>query len=229
MDIFKDIKENFTFLKLALKKIKLRRFFILIFFLIMSTFAWFTYRKVLDSDLKVHINTWNIKYYLKDGDNKIPMENSIDVAISNIYPGMDEQVKTVYIENNGEVDASISSILAGLTVISEDYAIGSSISDLENQTVKTAYLNYTEESNTKKCTIETDGIGKIPFNVTITYPNVVTSKHTVELIIKVNWDFDSDDDTLDSDWAHSISAWRQNNEGSPLNIKLNLDLSQVIN
>ena len=45
-------------------KLDKRKVVLLIFTLIMTTFAWITYSKILLPNLKLHINSWNISIYV---------------------------------------------------------------------------------------------------------------------------------------------------------------------
>ena len=79
------------------KKNKLKKYILFIFSLIMTTFAWFTYSKVLNTHLDMHVAAWDMEYYI--GDEK--KENPIGVDIEVLYPQMPEQVikidiKTIY-------------------------------------------------------------------------------------------------------------------------------------
>jgi hypothetical protein len=202
----------------------------------MSTFAWFTYRKILDPYFKMHINTWDIEYYVIENGEKNYFEDEdesgnkfqtpISVSFSEIYPGMEQQTQTVYIENNGEVDASIKSILKEFTVFETTYTIVDGEEDLDNENGNTAYLSYSEENKTY--TIVEDAKSKLPITITITQPEAVNAKQTVTTNINVNWIFNGND-AVDSKWGHDVTLWNQDSsKGAPLNIKFNLDFTQIL-
>ena len=47
------------------KKLDLsNRLLLIIFLLMMTTLAWFTYTRVLDAYINLHINSWNVEFYL---------------------------------------------------------------------------------------------------------------------------------------------------------------------
>ena len=59
------------------KKNKLKKYILFIFSLIMTTFAWLTYSKVLNGNLNIHVAAWDMEYYI--GDEK--KENPIGITI----------------------------------------------------------------------------------------------------------------------------------------------------
>ena len=69
------------------KKIRLKTLILVIFSLIMTTFAWFAYSKVLDTTLNLHVASWDMKYSI--GGTSV--ENPIGIDISTLYPTMEEQ------------------------------------------------------------------------------------------------------------------------------------------
>ena len=56
------------------KKIKIKKYVLFIFSLIMTTFAWLAYSKVLNTHLNIHVAAWDMEYYI--GDEK--KENIVD-------------------------------------------------------------------------------------------------------------------------------------------------------
>ena len=98
------------------KKIKFKTLILFIFSLIMTTFAWFAYSKVLNTSLDIHVASWDMEYYI--GEQKLT--NPIGISIDTIYPTMDEKKVTIKIKNNGQKMADIeyrveSVIIAGIS------------------------------------------------------------------------------------------------------------------
>ena len=59
-------------------KIKLKKYILFIFSLIITTFAWFTYSKVLNTHLNIHVAAWDMEYFI--GNEK--KENPIGIEIT---------------------------------------------------------------------------------------------------------------------------------------------------
>ena len=56
------------------KKIKIKKYVLFIFSLIMTTFAWLTYTKVLNTHLNIHVAAWDMEYILAMKKRKILLE-----------------------------------------------------------------------------------------------------------------------------------------------------------
>ena len=89
-------------------KLDKRKVVLLIFTLIMTTFAWITYSKILLPNLKLHINSWNISIYVDENKNGVAEEGEVadktaPIVIQpfEVYPGMNKDVMDVIIKNNG--------------------------------------------------------------------------------------------------------------------------------
>ena len=55
------------------KKNKLRKYVLAIFALIMTTFAWVAYSKVLNTHLNIHVAAWDMEYYIGDEKKENPI------------------------------------------------------------------------------------------------------------------------------------------------------------
>ena len=58
-------------------KLDKRKVVLLIFTLIMTTFAWITYSKILLPTLKLHINSWNLAIYVDNNKNGVAEETEM--------------------------------------------------------------------------------------------------------------------------------------------------------
>ena len=65
-------------------KNRFRKYVIFIFTLIMTTFAWFAYSKILNTHLDIHVAAWDMEYYI--GNEK--KENPIGIEFTTLYPQM---------------------------------------------------------------------------------------------------------------------------------------------
>ena len=114
-------------------KLDKRRFMLLIFTLIMTTFAWITYSKVLLPNLKLHINSWNIEVFVDSNKNGVAEDDekvadkSAPIVIQpfEVYPGMNQDVIEVLIKNNGEIPSIIGYDMLGIQVdiLGETYTV----------------------------------------------------------------------------------------------------------
>lgn len=209
------------------KKNKLKKYILFIFSLIMTTFAWFAYSKVLNTHLNMHVAAWDMEYYIEDEKK----ENPIGIDISALYPQMPEQVIKIDIKNNGEALVDIDYHISAISIAGVSYEL---VSDGEQNTTE----NYIKIGNP---TLETDaetGVlvakGKIindtkrfPFTVELEHSLQVVAKDTGYLTVKVNWIGDNDD--LDSEWGYKVGKYFADNPTatSAINITLSIDSYQA--
>ena len=209
------------------KKNKLKKYILFIFSLIMTTFAWFAYSKVLNTHLNMHVAAWDMEYYI--GEEK--KENPIGIDFSALYPQMPEQVIKIDIKNNGEALVDIDYHISAISIAGVSYEL---VSEGEQNTTE----NYINIANP---TLETDaetGVlvarGKIindttrfPFTVELEHSLQVVAKDTGYLTVKVNWIGDNDD--LDSEWGYKVGKYFTDNPTatSAMNITLSIDSYQA--
>ena len=104
------------------KKIKLKTLILFIFSLIMTTFAWFAYSKLLHTTLNIHMASWDMEYYIGATKQENP-EDGILMEIDTLYPTMDEQSVIVDIINNGEQLVDIAYQVKAVTIAGIDFTI----------------------------------------------------------------------------------------------------------
>ena len=112
-------------------KLDKRKVVLLIFTLIMTTFAWITYSKILLPTLKLHINSWNLAIYVDNNKNGVAEETEmvedknapIIIQPFEVYPGMNLDIMDVIIKNNGETPSEIAYIISGVKFLGKDYSI----------------------------------------------------------------------------------------------------------
>ena len=209
------------------KKNKLKKYILFIFSLIMTTFAWFAYSKVLNTHLNIHVAAWDMEYYI--GDEK--KENPIGVNIESLYPQMPEQVIKIDIQNNGEALVDIDYHISAISIAGVSYEL---VSEGEQNTTE----NYINIANPTLETDEETGVlvakGKIindttrfPFTLELEHSLQVVAKDKGYLTVKVNWVGDNDD--LDSEWGYKVGKYFSENPTatSAMNITLSIDSYQA--
>ena len=209
------------------KKNRLRKYILFVFFLIMTTFAWLAYSKVLNTHLNIHVAAWDMEYYI--GDEK--KENPIGIDIPALYPQMPEQVIKIDIKNNGEA------------LVDLDYHIEAiSIAGVSYELVKEGEQNTTENYiNIADPTLETDeetGVlvarGEIindttrfPFTMELEHSLQVASQDSGYLTVKVDWIGDNDE--LDTEWGYTVGKYFADNPAatSAMSLRLSIDSYQA--
>ena len=101
------------------KKNKFQKYLLVIFALIMTTFAWLAYSKILNNHLNIHVAAWDMEYYI--GDEK--KENPIEIEFPTLYPQMQEQTVTVDILNKGEALVDLSYNVQAISIAGVSYEL----------------------------------------------------------------------------------------------------------
>lgn len=200
-------------------KKKLNKFMILIFSLVMTTFAWFAYTKILEPTLKMHILSWNIEYSIA-GQKK---SNPIGIEVSTLYPAMPEQTVTIDIKNKGETLVDIDYEVEAVTIagITFELVKEGKTRTTDNYIVLAPSVLTTDETTGEKIykNAITNDISKFPFTVEIEHSSQVPAVTQDEsgkkipgigyLKVTVNWM--GDNDKLDSEWGYLVGEYLANN------------------
>ena len=220
-------------------KIKFKSIILVIFSLIMTTFAWYAYSKVIDPTLNIHIASWDMEYYI--GETK--QTNPIGINIPVLYPAMAEQSVRIDIKNNGETLVDIEYLVESITIAGVEYQVLPEETEnptgnyvimtppvKEMQTVTTTDPVTGEEVQTQVEVAKgviTNDITKFPFTVELDYSPQVEAESQGYLTIRVNWI--GDNAKLDSEWGYIVGQYFAANPTatSAMSIGLRIDSYQA--
>lgn len=166
-------------------KVKPRRFLYIVFSLIMVSFAWFTFSKILKSEVKLHINSWNIEFFLDKNKNNIPENyekvenNAMEINVDNLYPGMDDQIINVIIRNTGETPSTISYTIPEIYILGEQYEV---VEEIPENSENGKYILKSDmepviKDGLSKVTI-IDDLTRIPFTIEMENTEIIYPKGT---------------------------------------------------
>lgn len=209
------------------QKNKYRKYLLLIFTLIMTTFAWFAYSKILNTHLNIHIAAWDMEYFI-DGEKK---ENPIGIQFPTLYPQMSEQTVTVDILNNGEALVDLDYHIQAISIAGVSYEL---VLEGEQNTTEN-YINIsTPVLETDPETGATVVRGKLiddttrfPFTLFVEHSLQVGPKDKGYLKVTANWI--GDNDILDSEWGYIVGKYFMDNPQatSAMDITLSIDSYQA--
>ena len=220
-------------------KIKFKSIILVIFSLIMTTFAWYAYTKVIDPTLNIHIASWDMEYYI--GADK--QTNPIGINIPVLYPAMTEQSVRIDIKNNGETLVDIEYLVESITIAGVEYQVLPEETEnptgnyvimtppiKEMQTVRPTDPDTGEEIETQVEVAKgviTNDITKFPFTVELDYSPQVEAESQGYLTIRVNWI--GDNAKLDSEWGYIVGQYLAANPTatSAMSIGLRIDSYQA--
>ncbi len=207
-------------------KIRLKRFILLIFSLIMTTFAWITYSRILNTGVKIDINSWDMTFYLDQDEDNIADEeeerdNPIAIDVLDLYPGMEEKIVRILMKNNGETPSDILYIASEINILGEEYSlVETAPAEGENYILK-------HESVIADGISTTDFINepeRFPFKIVVEHSQEILSGQQGYLLVKASWPSYNPDDTeeemnakdeLDSEWGYKIAKYLEDNIDNP--------------
>ena len=209
------------------KKNKSRKYVLAIFALIMTTFAWLAYSKVLNTHLNIHVAAWDMEYYI--GDEK--KENPIGIEFPTLYPQMTEQTVTVDIFNKGEALVDLSYSIQAIEIAGVEYEV---VHDDKQPSTENYIKVSTPTLGTNQETGELVSMGTIindtarfPFTLRIEQSLQVAAKDKAYLKVSADWAGDNDD--LDTKWGYTVGKYFMDNPDvtSAMTITLSVDSYQA--
>ena len=209
------------------QKNKFRKSLLLIFTLILTTFAWFAYTKLLNPSLNIHVAAWDMEYYI-NGEKK---ENPIGIEFPTLYPQMEDQIVRVDIVNNGEALVDLSYHIQAISIVGVSYEL---VTEGEQPTTEN-YITITEptlESDPETGELISKGIiindpDKFPFTLEIEHSLQVAAQDDAYLNVTAKWPGDNDE--LDTEWGYTVGKYFMDNPEatSAMAITLSIDSYQA--
>lgn len=188
-----------------LKKIKLRNIIILILLLVFNTYAWFIYATRVDTNLSVHVSSWDIEFI--SGEEEITTD--IKIELDKIFPGMATFEKTIEVHNKGETKAYLSYELKSLEIMGETFVV-----DEENGMTSSELEEKMQNEYPFKILVNAKGTG------------VLEQNGSGSFNISVSWPFESGNDALDTLWGNKSYEFQEKNPNAK-SIVLKLTLIAV--
>lgn len=208
------------------------RLVLFIFSMVISTFAWISYTKILDTNLDLHIVAWNLEYTPALGK-----DNTVQFDVSTLYPGMQSQVKTLTIRNNGEVTANMNYSIEKLSILGTEYH-----ADISKKTEESSGSELLDETYLESEVIYEDGnfevkllndTSRFPFEIELSGTEIIEESQEIKLYIKFSWEGSEDDDDeknqLDSRWGHDVVQYFMDNseDAIPLSLSIKVEATQA--
>ena len=228
------------------KKIKFKTIVLFVFSLIMTTFAWFAYSKILNPTLNIHMASWDIQYFI----NNVEKYNPVGIEIPTLYPSMPEQVVKIDIINNGERLVDIDYYLQSVKILGETYTLIQEGSEIPEGTEKyliitptTLETTSTTDPATGDITITktvkgavTNDIKKLPFTIEIEHSAEIDpvsvdaggNEVSGEGYLKVIANWIGDNHEADSEWGYRVNEYLTTTGAtSAITIDLVIDSYQI--
>ncbi|MDO4376041.1 MAG: hypothetical protein Q4C33_02585 [bacterium] len=209
-----------VFLRLLKKSIKPKNLIFLIIILSANTFAWFVYVKEVHTDINVKVRAWNV--VLTNSESEVV--NTINIDITSAYPGMEEFSNETKVYNQGESKAdfkyTILSVNAfGNEIFTSEKIIADGGTPTDENPTSAELESYLKE-----------GI-KYPFKIELSASNDKLEPLNGEATfnVKMNWQYESGNDELDTKWGTDAYNYKKNNPDEPgLKIVVELKITQSV-
>ena len=202
-----------------IRRLKIRTLCMLSFTLIFNTYAWFLYVTTVSTNMTVYVDAWSVNFEV--GDQVI--EKELLFEIEQTYPGMEEILRTVTINNSGEKAASLSHKIVMLRVLDKTYVVENELTTEEKELLTGAETKISSEEMSRM--IEED----FPFKITVeTSVETLEVNETASISMKFNWDYETGNDELDTQYGVDSYNYYQNNAGeSAIEAKIKLKAEQT--
>lgn len=186
------------------KKVTPQYLILLILLLVSNSFAWFIYSTQVNSDVSVHVKAWKVEF--KNADT--PINQYVNVNITNAYPGMTAFSQTITAYNESEVQAGLSYTIMSVNLM------GTQIKTVEGVNADGGTLTGSEPTSAQ---LATQLASNYPFKITITMTAdpLASETGTGSFVIGMTWAYESGDDVADTNWGTQAYTYKQANPTSP--------------
>ena len=166
-----------------------------------NTFAWFIYSNKVSNSITTGVRSWKITF---DQDGQT-LEQNVEFNFDDIYPGVNNQEKSIDITNNGEMKAYITYKLESVQIFDEIYTI----------------VNYSS--------LELENILKknYPFKIVFSNDDEINIGDTASFKVSLSWPFESGDDEKDTYYGKKSFEFKQNSMEEQIKIKVKIKASQT--
>ena len=196
-------------IKIVLNKLKktlgLKTLIILIVLLSFNTYAWFVFSSKVDTEMGAKVRAWNITF-MQDDQN---VSQSLTFDVDDIYPGMNDYHESVTITNYGDTNAVVDFEITSVRILDTTYTVGQN--------------NYTSDGIIEMLSED------FPFHVDLVVSNsTILMGRSETFSIDVNWDFEENDDAVDTLWGQNAYTFNHANPNTPsISINLTIHINQM--
>ena len=165
-----------------LTKLNFSTVFFFLLSLVSSTFAWFAYSNVVDSNINVELKAWDIDIT----ENNSEIEQLVNVNIDNFSPGVEMYYKNIKIKNNGDIAAALDFEIVSLRILEDSYSGDDLIDRLAHD--YPFFFNFSYDTS------------------------YIEINQTANFDIAIGWPLDSGDDAEDTRWGSAAYEFYHNEQ-----------------
>ena len=178
------------------------RLLFLIFLVMGNTLAWFIYVTRIDNSVSVHVKAWDVVF--QDGEDEV--STNVNIAVDDLYPGMNNFHYQIAAYNKSEVDAFLSYTLLSANILGTEYVTVEGRAD-RGETA--------QEDDYTSAELEDMFLHDFPFALQISVSNLtIGDTNGLEYYsFDVVWPYESGNDTEDTRWGIASADFRKTNPG----------------
>ena len=207
---------KFKALLKIIKKVGPLRLIFLIVLIVSNSFAWFIYSTKINSNVSVHVRSWNIVFEA----NNTPVSNTVNISVDSVYPGMDDYSYVIRAYNNSEVTARLTYKLLEANVLGTSYVTTDGRAEL-GESPQATDISSSE--------LESILANDYPFTISIDISNDLIDEEDglEEYSLNVVWPYESNDDETDTYWGVEAYNYKESNPGEPsITLKIKIIITQ---
>ena len=196
--------------------IKPSRLVFLIILVVSNTFAWFIYATKIDSNVSVHIRSWDIVF--EAGQNQVT--DTISLSVDDVYPGMEDFSYEIKAYNRSEVSANLSYVILSANILGDEYV---------TEEGRIANGDEIDEDDLTSSQLESKLASDYPFSITIGTSNSIIQDSTgVETYtLGVTWPYENSHDDVDTAWGVNAYHYKEDNPTLPsIAIRIKIIITQ---
>ena len=206
-------------IKAILKKIRRlgpSRLIFLIVLVMSNTFAWFIYATRIDSNVSVHVKSWNIVFEADDNE----VTDTINLSVDSIYPGMQDYTYDITAYNMSEVAASLSYKILEANILGTQYIT------VEGRGERSEQVQVTDLTSSQ---LENKLANDYPFSITVSVSNNFIDEEDgyEQYTFSVVWPYESDNDAADTSWGVAAYSYKEDYPtASSITLKIKVIITQ---
>ena len=181
-----------------------------------NTFAWFIYATKIDSNVSVHVRSWNVVF--EAGENEVT--DTVNLSVDSIFPGMDDYNYEIKAYNRSEVSASLSYQILSAKILNQEYI---------SKEGRLALGQDEQETDLTSLQLENKLKNDYPFSISVGISNPIIDLGTgIETYtLSVIWPYENNHDDIDTMWGINSYEYKKSNPDDPsITLKIKIIITQ---
>lgn len=200
------------------KKVKIRpsRIIFLIVLIASNTFAWFIYATRIETNVSVHVKSWNVIF--EAGEDEVT--DTVSLVVDSIYPGMEDFSYAINAYNRSEVSATLSYVVLEARILDEEYVT------VEQKTALGETVLATDLTSAQ---LQAKLLSDYPFSIAISTSSSTMANSVGEATYNfdVTWPYENNQDDVDTEWGIAAYDFKESNpDDASITLKVKIIITQ---